>query len=292
MKRKAEIGDNGSAPKSPRTLSQNLPGRSCDIEYTKPSSALRNNIKGTSISKPTNGSGSQASKPDLATTSSTAATGAAKKGTYREILARAQAAKAAQTDFGQIKHRPGQKLSRRARRLAQEQEATQGSQKHLASGARQRAIHEAQLSRADAQPQKPKPKRPPLEYKGTMRSNTAAEQPQNHSRKVADASRDKLDDRSTGRYAAFDEEVACKKYRYGGSSEEGPDDEESEVVEDDEDLEGGGFDELEAEEELSLRAARKEDAEALRQENEHRRMKMERKRKLEQLAAKAQKPRY
>lgn len=66
------------------------------------------------------------------------------------------------------------------------------------------------------------------------------------------------------------------------------DDEEGYGSEDLSDMEGGIWD-VEQEEQLALKAARMEDAEALAEENEHRRQKEERKRKLMSLAASAKK---
>jgi len=69
-----------------------------------------------------------------------------------------------------------------------------------------------------------------------------------------------------------------KRYIYAASEDEDDYDDESD------DMEAYGYDDLEREEMESLRAAQKEDAEALRQESEHRKEKNARKAALQRLA--------
>jgi len=109
----------------------------------------------------------------------------------------------------------------------------------------------------------------PLAYTGTMRpSGPAVRKPQPAKSKMGG-----------------------DRYRYASySDEEEEEDEmsEQEDYESESDMEAG-MDEVDAEEEQAARIARKEDAEALREENELKRAKLEKKRKLEQLAAAAKK---
>jgi len=225
----------------------------------------------------------------------------AKKGSYREIMERAQAVKAVQSDFMQIKHKVVPKLSKKER-LAQATEAVQNAKR---SG----ATANGKIASADRVRNKPgeaaREKRKPLdlgetfkekrksidlgyrgtmrptaagsEYKGTMRSSTT---PQTSVRKPEKALPERPpNDRPEALAAKFD-----RKYAYVSYSDEEDDDDEY-ATDGSDAMEAGGFDELEAEEEQSLRAAKQEDTRAMREEAEHRRLKMERKRKLEQLAA-------
>lgn len=74
------------------------------------------------------------------------------------------------------------------------------------------------------------------------------------------------------------------RYTYANYSDDEQGDEDDEY-DSESDMEAGGLDELEREEQESLRVAKAEDARALREEQEHDRLKRERKRKLAQLAA-------
>ena len=305
LKRKAESGDEGPALKSPRSAYKPLPNRHGQVSRVGDScsSAKKNAMPGGNLEKPivttkTNSSGrlgaedsklasSMTKKP--ATKPSEASGATAKKGSFREIMARAEAAKAAARDLGQIKHKSGQKLSRRARRIAQEQEATKRPKKATALAGQGKRMERGRLQETAGQPAKAKPKRPPLEYKGTMRSSASSSQAQKAPKPSMLAHRSGPKGRASNRHTPSHEDIAEKHYTYAGSDEE---DTEGEELEASDEMQGGGFDELEEEEEQSLRVARKEDAEALRQENEHRRLKIERKKKLEQLAAKAPKARY
>lgn len=182
---------------------------------------------------------------------------------------------------GQIKHKEAEKNVRHDRLKVNLQE----KQKALASGkGTAKAVANRVLSvkpnskigasKAEAPPPPKKKERPPLDYKGTMRS-----QPSYKPRPAATARstyaprtrRDEYEDEDM----EDDDDPYAKRYRYAGSSDEDEDE--------DDDMVGGGFDELEAEEELSLRAARQEDAAALREEAAHRNEKLTRKKQLEAL---------
>lgn len=134
-----------------------------------------------------------------------------------------------------------------------------------------------------------KDKKKPVEvgYKGTMRPAPSKEPSyQGTMRAPGTAPRKPL---SSGR---------AQPGRYGGSSRNdryatwSEEEEEDEMEEEDDygsesdDMEAG-MDDVWNEEEESARIAKKEDLEALRQENELKRQKLERKRKLQQLSAAA-----
>lgn len=215
-----------------------------------------------------------------------------KKGSYREILARAEKAKQVQTDFGKIRHKAGPKLSRRARRQAEEQEreqemATPKSNGRTTNGKRmQRSKQDLKVSKDG----RPKPKREPLQYKGTMRQSAPPNPGQPKQEQRGD-----LPTRMKPAVRGEAGRLAPQRYTYAASSdeeEEYDDDNDERDDDDSEEMEGGGFDELEQEEERALRAARREDLEARREEEAHRREKLERKKKLQNLAANTPKQRY
>lgn len=249
-----------------------------------------------SITKPTS------QKPTVpATLPSTAfANGASKpppkKGSYKEIMARAEAAKAAAATLGQITHKPVVKLSKRERERA----AMEMQQKEKILASRSKGLQTGKTTISHVKKngkvvEQIKERRKPVEldYKGTMRANTSIPRTTN-SQSSAGKHLDKDTTKAfTNRSRSlYDNQDTEKRYVYAGSSEEEEDGEEGDAANDDESMEGGGFDALEEEEQLSLAIARKEDARALAEESEHRRQKMERKKKLEQLAAKAPKRRF
>ena len=230
---------------------------------------------------------------------------APKKGSYRDMMQRAQAAQASKPAAvapGQIKHTTTvskKKLERREAREQARQAVKEGKSGKAAS--QTPGILSAKTGQAK-KPGKPLPTeqavkkkkdRPPLEYKGTMRSSVSAPTPKPGPSKAPAASSKKssADDYSSDSDAEEAAPDIGKRYRYAGDY---TDEEEDPGYESEEssDMGGGGFDALEAEEELSLRAARKEDADALREEEAHRAEKLARRNKLAQLAAKASKPRH
>lgn len=215
------------------------------------------------------------------------------KGSYREIMMRAQMAKDSSYSFGQIKHKPVERPVKKDRVDSTSKAASNSKATGYRVVAQPRA-GTVTAHRSTPSPRKHvpnilgKPKRKPLDlgYRGTMRPSSVEPQPKpngrprstgaqiTHSAQIgAKISTKQAQDRHTGR-----------QYRYGSESEEF--EEEDELDDDDsDDRGGGGFDELMAEEEESLRAARREDEEARREENEHRRQKAEKKKALERLAA-------
>ena len=141
---------------------------------------------------------------------------------------------------------------------------------------------------------KKKKDRPPLEYKGTMRGKAAAPSKSTTDKTGYPPGKKQL---AAGYSSASDSEgdapAGASRYRYAAYSDEEEEEEEEDCGSEGSDaMVGGGFDALEAEEEASLRAARKEDMEALREEEAHRREKLDRKDKLKALAAKAKPQRY
>lgn len=230
-------------------------------------------------------------------TSSTSAGGAAKPsitgptpGSYAEKLARAKAAQVIRAPVPPPP-KPVSQLTSRERRereaqireakLASKKGVVPGSFKQKASSSARTGLDSANKSSASKGakelPAKIKKPRVDLGYSGTARPASGHPVVKNPSSSGPDK-RTPPDpktafDKSRGRYTYYSEE------------EDESDGQASEEDDASDDMQGGGFDELMEEEEQSLRAARKEDAQALAEESAHRREKLERKRKLEALAA-------
>lgn len=213
------------------------------------------------------------------------------KGSYREILARAEAAKAAQAEIGQIKHKPvpkDPKLSRKER-LAQEAEASQKAKQEARSAKISRRevgkLHSSGSLNREPEQAKEKKKPVDLGYKGTMRPAPTPATYKGTARTQSTTTRPpgRLPSKDAPKRPP-DTANSSQRYRYASYSDE-EEDEEEEDYDDESDMEAAGFDELEEEEQTSLKLAKKEDDEALKEENEHKKLKAEKRKKLEQLVA-------
>lgn len=210
----------------------------------------------------------------------------AKRG-FASIMAKAQAAQEAAKAAGPsgIKHKPVEKLSRRERaRLLEEHKAQlkaggKAGKGPVAAG----AIGDRSRSGTPNAPA-PKKKAVELSYKGTMKKPATEREPLNYKgtmRKVDPAAvREKekkkrlTDDKYSGYVSWSDLDDA---------EDDEQDDYESDASSDME----GGFDDVEREEMSALRAAKKEDLEALEEEEKLKREKEARKKKLLQLSKSA-----
>ncbi|MDI1491363.1 MAG: hypothetical protein OHK93_002572 [Ramalina farinacea] len=210
-----------------------------------------------------------------------------KKGSYKEIMARAQAAAAAQPKaaIGSISHKPRSKLEMS---FKQEQKMKKKALRDKKLGVTK---GENRPSSSDGRgsgdiPGKPVKKRAPQptytgtakprpqpSYKGTM--GTAPS--------VKKASAKPPPKRNTNEYAATDDELE--------SDDAGEDDGQGYSEEDSDDMEAG-FSDVEQEESLALRSARKEDEEEARLEARLKKEKEDRRKRLELMAKKAKPPRY
>lgn len=205
-----------------------------------------------------------------------------KKGSYKEIMARAQALKAQQSDIMQIKHKPVAKMSKKERQANDAEVAERARQEVRSAKSNKPLVTPARASPAldKRVPEPQEKKRKPLDlgYSGTMRGQpVAAAKPAAPSSKTAAVSR------PTRGKSASRPRPGGGRYTYASYSDEEEDEEDD--YDSESDMEAGGLDELEREEMESLRVAKEEDARALREEQEHDRLKRERRRKLEQLAA-------
>jgi len=206
-------------------------------------------------------------------------------------MARAEAAKKAQADFLQIKHKPVDKSSKQAKAahaiaqgvVNESKLASRGSV--LAKG--------TNVARNDAKPgskstsQVPEKKKTPVDlgYKGTMRAVPSKPEYKGIIRGNSNVKSVATTTRPTAQNPTVKAPGTQGRYRYANYSDE-DEDEEEDGYEDESDMEAAGFDDLMDEEEQSLRQARKEDEEALKEENALRRAKQK---KLEELAARRKK---
>ncbi|KAK5016361.1 hypothetical protein BJ546DRAFT_948944 [Cryomyces antarcticus] len=231
-------------------------------------------------------------QPSSTPTSTT--TAAAPKRGYQATLERAKAAQEAQTAIGVIKHKPVEKLTKRER-LALQAEAAARNKQSL--GKDRKTVQDGRLKSADQAGSKTgetlKDRRKPLDlgYKGTMRP--AATEPAYKGTMRSSGSSSALPRRSGYEDRSHSASLAAKprekdyRARRGYSDDELDEEEEEDDYESDfSDMEAGAFD-VDEEEALSAQIARKEDAEALKEETALKREKLERKRRMEALAAKA-----
>jgi hypothetical protein len=229
-------------------------------------------------------------RPSPASTTPTVAPASAKGG-YLAVLERAKQNAEATKLAGQIKHKPVEKLTKKDRqRLVEEARAAQKGKplpnKDTKNGLKARGKSaEPLVDPKTGASIKDKKKPVELAYKGTMRPNApaapvyrgtmggpggaAARKP------LAKAPAPSRSGYGAGRrYASYSDE-----------EEEDEDDEPEDDYESGSDMEAG-VDEMYEEEQTSSRIAKREDAIALAEENELKRQKAERKRKLEALASK------
>jgi len=234
-----------------------------------------------------------------------------KKGSFAEIMARGKAAQTTLGQVGKIQHKKIEKGVMKKEREAEKEKRANNIRSGLDSKSKFQKQRPSQLS--NQRPGQP----PPLDGKnGTKQSNgkTAAE-PEKKPKKAALATTGysgtarpkpgggagKTGARpTTGGSSRFDRgrdhrgNLGSRYDRYESEDEEDEDDEiEEENYESDvsSDMEAAAF-EVDEEEELAAKIARKEDAEALAEENRMKREKEEKKRRLAALAKKAAKPRY
>ncbi|KAI4677694.1 uncharacterized protein J4E84_009013 [Alternaria hordeiaustralica] len=225
-----------------------------------------------------------APKPAPAATTSTPASSAAPKKGYLAMLQKAKEKDSTKPIAPPIKHEPTKILTRKER-LALKAEASAG-----AKGKKPVAGLPSRTTDPKADPSKDKkkavevgyqgtarPAKKPVEvgYKGTARPTSA---PATSSRNGTPAVKAKPNP-GKGRYDG---------YADWDELSEMEDEEEDYASDASSDMEGGIWD-VEEEEQIALKVAKKEDAEALAEENRLKREKEERKKKLMAMAAKAKK---
>jgi protein SPT2 len=204
-----------------------------------------------------------------------------KKGSFQEILLRAKQNQQTIAPIGVIKHKQTEKLSKKERdRLAQEaaEKAKTSTVRDKKTGTGSRTGSSEPAARKPGEQPKEKRKAVDLGYTGTARPKSKSAEPQ-YKGTMGLARPGQM------RKAPVVQKQAAS--RYADYSEEELDNEED-YESDLSDMEAGMFD-VEEEEELALREAKKDDAREKALENELKRQKQERKTKLAALAAAARK---
>lgn len=206
------------------------------------------------------------------------------------MLERAKAAQESAKPLGLIKHHKTEKISRKERERLQAEAAAEAKKGKAAAGRVSKAGDRSRdttpaTGKAGAVQKEKKPVE--VGYKGTMRpvSNQPAYRGTVQSGK-SKANTKYGGSRSGGRdngYARWSDEEEMME-------DDDVDEEEDDIDSASSDMEAG-MDEIDREEFTSAKIARTEDEEALRLENELKRQKLERKKKLEQLQAAAAKKR-
>ena len=315
-KRKAEDAPGDSKPKVARTdintsrFESNASLAPPPSRSTTSSPAQRSALPPPKAAIPYRGSGPSAktqlpskaaavaaapAKPSTSSTTSSAP--ASTKGGYLAILERAKQNAEAAKQAGQIKHKPVEKLTKKDRQRLIEEARAAAKGKPIVNrdakvGLKPRGKSAEPLvdSKTGASA---KDKRKPVEvaYKGTMRANAPAAPVYRGTMggPGGAAARKPVAKAQTHGRAGYG---AGPRYAsYSDEEEEEDDDEPEDDYESGSDMEAG-VDEMYEEEEASARIAKREDAVALAEENELKRQKLERKRKLEALASKSKKRTY
>jgi len=202
-----------------------------------------------------------------------------KKGSFQEIMARAKAAP--QPIIGTIKHKQTEKLSRRERLALQESAKGKSvavrdkkGRERVKAGDRSRTGSSEPMSRKPEEQSKEKRKPLDLGYKGTMRPVSAEPQYKGtmHLARPGQPRKSAAKDIRRGEKAVAAREKGVRYSGYASYSGEDLEDEDDFASDASSDMEADAFD-VEREEELALRVARKEDAEEAKLEAEHRRNK-------------------
>jgi hypothetical protein len=209
------------------------------------------------------------SRPKPSTPVTPAESKPAPKGSYAEMMARAKlsAEQRAQSAVGMIKHQDTKKdkMSKLAERRKMEQDKARGVNPVSTTIKNGRPVSRRSASPAKIEPAKAKPAAPAKStYKGTMGMSA--------SRRAESKGRPKA--RRYDEYLGTDEED-------NSDIDEDEDDYGSNASSDME----AGFDDMEVEESRALKSAKEDDARELALENQLKREKDERRRKLESLAA-------
>ncbi|TKA77014.1 hypothetical protein B0A55_01949 [Friedmanniomyces simplex] len=299
VKRQSAEPEAAPKPKSIKTEQNGIPSRpaapSNRFQLTAKPSASRTLSSTTqrpgtasgSFTNPTKTLPKQPARPAAAlnfpTPPSTADGASAKRKSFASILEKAKAAQAAAatTNAGGIKHKAVEKLTKKERLRMREEALAQQKARRKAPRPEERSRSGTPSTANGAPVGVRKAPAPETTYKGTMKK--AAPEPLAWKGTMKPAGsvpkptpKKGLPQDKYGGYASWsdldDAEEEDENGEEGGYGDESDDDME------------GGFDDLEAEENAALAAAKKEDQAALAEEERLKRVKMERKRKLMELS--------
>ena len=300
MQRKEAVGvsaqTNGAAraASSPATSKPAQAAPTMAVPYRGTAAPSSSKPANPPIRKPTQSSSVAAIAPkaaapapklaSAATGSAPPSTSAPKKG-YLAMLQKAKEKDATKPVAPPIKHEPTKILSRKER-LALKAEASAGAKGKKPVG----AVLPSRTLGSKADPPKDKKKTVDVGYQGTARP---AKKPVEVGYKGTARPANAPATSSRNGTPALKQKPNPAKGRYDGYADwddlDDMDDEEDDYASDaSSDMEGGVWD-VEEEEQMALKVAKKEDAEALAEENRLKREKEERKKKLAAMAAKAKK---
>ena len=307
---------------SPTSTNFPPPKRKADDDLRRPAGkAQKTETQGTNSSRPVNQSSKSPaaavsmSKPNLGPTGRPAVHNSAtsnfkngqptppptsdpqkapKKGSFAEIMARGKAAQSTLGQVGKIQHKKIEKMPSKRERVASLAQKGKSIQRGLDPNSKFRGTAQAQLRDGKSG----------VKDSGKVGNRKASVEPEKKVKKAAAATtgyagtarpRPGASSRtSAGTSSSRDRD----RFRYRGSSrrdtyasEEDDEVEEEDYYSDESDMEAAAF-EVDEEEEAAARIARREDAEALADENRLKREKLEKKRRLEAMAKKAPSQRY
>lgn len=280
-------GASNGASSKPTTPTSSIPYRGTAAAAGSTPAKTVNTVAKRPGTAPTPAKIDTASKPAPPSTNSpTKPISAMKKpGSYAAMLAKAREAQASKSIVPTVKHAPTKILTKKER-LALAAEAKLGAKGKVAGPNGQ--LKAENVKGADAGKDKRKPTE--ITYQGTARPKQPAEIGY---KGTAKSSGPGLGAKSTATAAPGRVKPKADRGKYGGYaswSDEELDEEEDYASDASSDMEGGLWD-VEEEETRALAVARKEDAEALAEEERHKREKEARRRKLEAMSkAMAAKP--
>ena len=213
-----------------------------------------------------------------------------KKGSYAEIMARAKAAQTVSPAVGVIKHKPKEKLSEKKELLLAKKGLSGKGKIGSKPGQRGRSPDSKSSSPAPGLPSSKKPGDKKVNqpiYKGTAKPVPAYR----GTMKPASTTTSNRKNPSSGHPSA----AKPGQTPYAASDDDDTIDDEELDEEDEDDYPGSesdmeaGFSDVEEEEQMAIKVARKEDEEQALIEDQHKREKEERKRMLQQMAKNAKK---
>ena len=301
MKRKAEDVGGGSAGKVAKTEQNGVAPRPSLVQRSSSTTGAKPGLPSPVTTVPYRGTSrssvpSSASRPAIRSGPGSAVAPAkipapapagssaapTKKSGYAAVMARAKAAEEAAKSAGNhtIVHKPVERLTKKDRdRLRQE-----AREKQKGGGTTGKLAAQAGRSRSGtpSDPKAAKKAPAPLAYSGTMRKPPAPLNYKGTMRAQDAAKAAKPVERKTDKFGGKD--------KYGGyaswSDLDEAEDEDEEQYGSESDMEGG-WDEVEREEAAAAALARREDQEALAEENKLKAEKLARKKKLEALSQEA-----
>lgn len=276
-------------------LSKPVPNNARSLSVEGPLSKVKLGPSAPSAQKPTASASFKNGHPTPPPAAMIPSTAPPKKGSFAEIMARGKAAQSTLGPVGKIQHKKIEKMPSKREREEMKVNRASNLGKNLAPGSKfskgplpndrdGRSGQKVAGKKAPPEPEKKikKAATATTGYAGTARPKPGGDKAPG--RPSASASSSRYDRGSGGNGYRNDRHGSSARYAY--VSEEEEDEEEEERAYDSDvssDMEAAAF-EVDEEEELATRIARKEDAEALAEENRLKREKEEKRRRLAAMA--------